>query len=154
MVIAANDLPHAHVFVIYHAAQVVGGRSVGPQQHQVVELRIEIADVAMQPIPDHDLFAVRATKANDRLDPDRRRPRVVAPPPIVARNLAPRALLLAHGGQLVRRAIAVVGGTRLKQLIGHFPMPLHTRGLQQRLFVRTQPEALQRLYQRSDVLRQ
>ena len=38
MVVAPNDMRHAHVVVVGHDRQVIGRRAIGTQQHQIVEI--------------------------------------------------------------------------------------------------------------------
>ena len=88
-----------------------------------------------------------AAKAHDRINPSPRRAALPATP-VVARVRAPRALLLAHGRELVRRAAKMIGGPPLQQVLRHFAVPLNTRGLQQRLAIQVQVESPQRLNER------
>ena len=151
VIVAADDLAHSHVLVVNHAAQVVGGRSIGAQQHQVVELRVEIADLAMQPVLHHDRLDIGPPETQHRLHSGARFGSI-PPTAVVARVLAAGALLLAHFRQFFWRAVAVVGRPQLKQPMRHFAMPFQPRRLQQRLAVRIQPETPQRFNQLSDVL--
>ena len=100
----------AHVVVVDHHREHVGGRAVGAQQHHVVEGTVVDIDITLYQIRYDRPPRLRCPKADDRVDAGRRlRLIAVAPATVVKRGPACGACLGAHGLQLLRRAIAPVG---------------------------------------------
>ena len=72
MVIAADDLGDAHVPVVHHHAEVIGGGAVGPGDDEVVQLAVADLDAALdQVVPGHHAVH-RVLEAHHRLDAGRR----------------------------------------------------------------------------------
>ena len=72
VIVAADDMGDAHVVIVDHHGQHVGGVAVGAQQHQVVELLVLPDHVALHLIVDHGFAGLRRLEADDGLDPGRR----------------------------------------------------------------------------------
>src|SRR3546814_8298714 len=72
VVVAADDMGHAHVVVVDDDRQHVGRRAVGTQQHEIVELLVGDADIALNMIADYYLAFGRHPDADDGRDNGRR----------------------------------------------------------------------------------
>jgi hypothetical protein len=84
VIVAADDVGHAHVVVVDHHRQHVGRRAVGAQQHQVVEVLVLPGDAALHLVVDRGLAGERGLEADHRLDVRARFGRVaVAPAPVI-----------------------------------------------------------------------
>ena len=65
MVVAADDVGHAHVVVVDHHRQHVGRGAVRPQQDEIVELGIGDRDAALDEVLDHGFALAWGLQAND-----------------------------------------------------------------------------------------
>ena len=69
MVVAADDVRHVHVVIVDDDRMHVGGRSIGAQQHHVVELLVGDAHRALHEVLDNGFAGCRRFQANDGLMP-------------------------------------------------------------------------------------
>ncbi len=125
--IAAHDVADLHQVIVDHHAQVVGGKAVALEQHQVVQGRIVDGDRAVQHVVKDRLAVERHRQTDDRGDPLRfilgtLRRRQGAAVAVVADVLFVPALLLAQHGQPLLRAVAVVGKAVFYQPVGIVPV--------------------------------
>ena len=58
MVVAADDVGDAHECIIHDGREVVGGRAVGAEDHEVIELLGVEGDLAVDGVVDHDVAAI------------------------------------------------------------------------------------------------
>jgi hypothetical protein len=66
VVVAANDVGDAHVVIVDHHGQHVGGRAVGAEQDQVVDVGIGARDCALHVVGDGEFADVGHAEADDR----------------------------------------------------------------------------------------
>ena len=66
VVVAADDMGDAHVDVVDHDREHVGGRAVGAQQHHVVELRVGDPHGALDEVVDDGLALLRRPQPDHR----------------------------------------------------------------------------------------
>ncbi len=110
VVIAADDVGDAHVVIVHHHGQHVSGRSVRPQQHEIVEILVLPRDAALHLIVDDGFAGLRRFQPDDRLHAARRLGRItVAPAPVIKFGSALAPGSLAHFRQFFRRGIAAIG---------------------------------------------
>ena len=69
VVVAADDVGDAHVVVVDHDRQHVGRRSVGAQQHEIVEVLVLEDHAALDLILDDGLAVERRPQADGGLQP-------------------------------------------------------------------------------------
>ena len=72
MIVSANDMGDAHVVIVDHYGEIVGGRSVAAQDHEIVEVLVGEDDPALDAILDHGFAFARGLEADRRLYPRRR----------------------------------------------------------------------------------
>ena len=60
MIVAANDVRHAHVVVVDDDGEHVGRIAVRAQEHQVVEVLVGERDLALNEVVDHRLALLPA----------------------------------------------------------------------------------------------
>ena len=65
MVVAANDVRHAHVVVVDDDAEHIGRGAVAAQQDEIVELGILDGDFALDHVGDRDGAVLRCAQADD-----------------------------------------------------------------------------------------
>src|SRR3546814_10055297 len=65
MVVAANDVRHAHVVVVDDDAEHIGRRAVAPQQDEIVEFGILDGDLALDLVGDRYRAVLRRAQADD-----------------------------------------------------------------------------------------
>ena len=91
VVVAADDVGHAHVVVVDHHRQHVGRIAVGAQQHEIVEVLVLPGDAALDLVLDHGLAGQRRLQPDRGLDAGRRVGRIaVAPAAVVKPASCPR----------------------------------------------------------------
>ena len=136
MVVAADDMGDRHVMVVHHDGKIVGGRAVGAQDDEVVELLVRDRDGALHVVGDDGLAVAR------RLEADGRRAafgRVlcieIAAVPVIERGAALGARPLAHRFELGRAAIAAIGMARGDERLDRLGMARQSRRLQHDLAV-------------------
>ena len=144
VIVAPDDLRHAHVVVVDHHGQHVGGRPVGAQQHEVVEVAVRPGDGALHGIVQRRLTVLRGLEADYGLDAGGGLGRVaVTPASVVARRPAFFPGEVAHLLELGRRGIAMIGPALGQQACGRFAMTLHPLGLIDHVTVPIEPEPRQ-----------
>ena len=143
--VAADDVGDPHGAVVDDVRQMVGGKAVRLQEHEVVEQHVAEADLAAQQVvadglplglggePD-DLGAALGLVAGAQVG-------VVAVAAVVFRGLAPLLLLFPHRGELVRRAVAGVGLALPHQTLGRFVVALEARWVGLKIRPRVAPLA-------------
>ena len=151
MVVAADDMGHAHVVIVHHHGKHVGGRAVGAQQHHVVELGIGNPHLALHKVADNGLALARRLEANcERSVPGRLRRVPVAPEPVVAKALAARGGCLPHRLEFLRRGIAAIGRPGRQHCPGDLCMARPPGELVARRFVGVEAEPGQPVEDRGD----
>ena len=104
MIVAADDVGHAHIVVVDHHAKVIGWTAVGAQDDQVVQLAVGNLDLALNGINDHALALNRAFEADNGIHACRCLSRVaIAPGAVVACARG------AHGVQLLTATVTAIG---------------------------------------------
>ncbi len=136
VIVAADDMSDTHVVVVDHHGQHVGGRAVGSQQHQVVQVLVLPRHAALDLVFDDGLTGERRLEPDHRLDAGRGFARIaVAPAAVVELRAALAARGLAHLRELLGARIAMVGLAGGEQLLRHFSMARRTGELVDRLAV-------------------
>ena len=140
----ADHVGDAHVVVVRHDREHVGGRAVAAEQHHVVELLRGEPHVALHEIRDDGLAVQRRAEAHRRIDPGRCvGGAAVAAAAVVADRPSGGARRVALFGELRGGAPAAVRFTFRQQTFGEFPMTLCAAGLEQRLAVPVQAQPSQ-----------
>ena len=141
VVVAADDAADAHVHVVHHHGEVVGGRAVAAREHQVVEFAVAEGDVAADEVVHHHFAVGGVAKTHHRRRVARRRRGEIPAAAVVARLFLARELRLAPGGEIFGRAVAAVGVAGIQQVIEHLPVSVEALGLVERplVVVQTQP---------------
>ena len=123
MIGAADHMGHAHVEIVHHNGQHIGGRAVRTQQHHVIKLIVGEAHIAQHQVL-HDGFALIA-----RLQPHHKRSAgrcfrgvAIAPASIIADGITRRPLCFAHLNQFVLRGVTAIGFALGQQRLGYFAM--------------------------------
>jgi hypothetical protein len=151
VIVAANDVGHAHVVVVDHHGEHVGRVTVGAQQHEVVEILVLPCDAALDLIVDHGFAGLRRLEADHRLDAGRRLGRIaVAPAAVVAHGAAFGLGGLAHLRQFLGRGVAAVGLAGGEQLLGDLAMSGCILELIDRVAVPIDAEPFQAVENRAD----
>ena len=65
MIVATNDVCHAHVVIVDDDGEHVGRIAVRAQEHQVVEVLVGERDFALNEVVDHRLALLPGLKADD-----------------------------------------------------------------------------------------
>ena len=142
MVVAPDDVGDAHVVVVHHHGQIVGGGPVGAQQHQVIELDVAEADLPLHQVVQHRVAVERPLEADH-----------VGRVGIVGRLVAPRTAdgaalgpgLFAHRLQLRHGQVAAIGLSGGQQRHHCLPVPVGAGMLEHRLCIRGNAEPAQPL---------
>ncbi len=139
VVVAAQDVGDAHVPVVDHDAEVVGGGAVRARDDQIVEFAVVEADRALDHVVPGGGAFLRVLEAHDGLaalgDGGQRLAGFGAPGSVVARLVAAGARGFAHGFHFLGRAVAVVGGAGGQHLRDHFAVAVHALHLVEGAFV-------------------
>ena len=132
MVVAADNVGNAHIVVVHHNAEVVGRRTVGAGDNQVVKCFIGDRDFAFDQVRPLGNAVQRRFETDNRLHVGRDFGKGFAffgtPAAVVSR----RAFFfgfLAHGFQLFFTAIAVVGGAFFQEFGDDFFIAVEAAGL-------------------------
>jgi hypothetical protein len=151
MIVAANDVGDAHVMVVNHHRQHIGGRAVGAQQDHVVQLCILDDDAALHRILDHGFACLWGLDA-DHIGRafGRFLRRAIAPAAIIAHRLLGCPLLFAQRGQFLGRGIAFIRMATVEQLLRDLRMARCAGELEHRFFVSAQPKPVQTVENRGD----
>ncbi len=140
VLLAADDVGHAHVVVVRGHGQIVGGIAVGPQQDQVVQVLVGKTDRAAHQVLDHRLPLQRRLEAHHiRLTVLLR-----AGAPVAPGRVEGVALLAGHrlqGLGLLGREVAAERPAPLDQLVNHRSVDVGAGELEDRrgLKIQAQP---------------
>ena len=141
MVVAADDLRHAHVVVVHHNRQHVGRVAVGAQQHKIVEVFVGPGDAALHLVVNNSVALLRRAQPHHGLDAGRRLGGVaVTPAAIVAPRLALRPGGLAHLVKFLLRSIAEIGLAACHQRQRRLAVAVRPGKLEGRLAVPVKPK--------------
>ena len=136
VIVAPDNVGHAHVVIIHTNGEHVGRRAVSTQQDEVVDLRVLYFDPALNHILDHQGALGRCLHTNDKGRTRGRFGRIaVAPAAIVAGVAALSLGGLAHLGQLFGRGEALVGAALGQHLLRDVPVTIGAGGLEHRVFI-------------------
>src|SRR5690606_37163872 len=145
VVVAAHHVGDAHVHVVHHHREVVGGMAVGAEDHQVVELAVGDLDPALDlVVPGHRALQ-RVAETDDAVRVVAVRQAGVARGAVVARLLARGHRPLAHRLELFLRLVGVVRVAGGDQLLGDLAVTVQALGLVDRTLVVVEPEPVHRL---------
>ncbi len=151
VVIATHDMGHARMHVIHHDRKVVGWRTVGTNEDEVIEVRI----LEFDRTTDHVLELNRAFErngcANDIRSTGRAGLLARATAAIIHRLLACGLKLFAHFLDIGLGAPALVGMAPGNELFGASEVHIQPLALVNRLFV---PVQSQPLHRSEDVVRE
>ncbi len=121
MVVAADDMGDRHVEIVHHHREIIGGRTVGAQDDEIVQLLVRNRDLALHQIGDGGDALLLGAEPDHRLDAGRRILGIaVAPGAVIAHRLAGLERLEAHRLQFLGRAVAVIGLALRQELLGDF----------------------------------
>ncbi len=151
MVVAPDDVGHAHIVIVDHHRQHVCRRAVGTQEHEIVEVLVLPYHAALNLIVNRGLAGDRRPQADHRLDPGGGLGGVaVAPTPVIelGATFAPRPL--AHLVELLLGGVAAIGLPGGKQLLGHLAVPRGAGELIDGVAVPFDPEPGQPIEDRGD----
>ena len=121
--VATHDVADLHQMVVHHIGQMVGGKTIALQKHQIVQRLVLESDRAVQHVLKRSLALQRCLQSDHRCDSLGRvfgtlAGAEIATMAVVADSLLLRALFLAQRVQPLRRAVAVVGLVFLHQPVG------------------------------------
>ena len=123
VIVAADDVRHAHIVIVDHHRQHIGRRAVRTQQDIVIDLGILHRHPALNRIFDHGFAFLRRFQPDDeRCASGRFRRVAVAPAAVVTQWLLGGALGRAHLFQFFGRGVAAIGVACIEQLLRHFGM--------------------------------
>ena len=138
VVVAPDDVGHPHVVVIDHDGEVVGGRPVGPQQDQVVQVHVLEDHLALDLVVDPRGSLLGRTQADHVGPPGVDRPLRVAPGGADHPAFSPGALALL--GQFVGGHEVPVGTPPGQEVQRHFAVAVGAAELEDRRLVRLQAQ--------------
>jgi hypothetical protein len=139
VIIAADHMGHAHVHVIDDHAKIVGRRTVGARDNQIIQLSIFEGDIAVHEVMHHDLALERILEADDRLDAGTR-VATIAPAAVVTRFFLARHLFAAQLLEFFLGAVAAIRLAGCEELLDHLAIARKARGLEERTLVGREPE--------------
>ena len=114
MVVAADDMRHAHVVVVHDDGEHIRRSAIRTKQHKIVEVLVLPNDAPLHLILDHCLAGKRGLEPDHRLDPGRGFGCIAIAPTAVIELGAPLAArLLAHLREFLRRGVAKIGTARV-----------------------------------------
>ena len=123
-----------HVHVVHHDAEIIGGRTVGSRDDQIVELAVLKHDAAVHHVVDHHFTGERILEAHHGRHA-RERIGALAPTSVVARLFTACDLLSAHLLQFLLAAVAAIGFAAGEQLFDDVLVAVEALGLIKRTFV-------------------
>ena len=142
MVVAADDVRHAHVVIVHDHREHIGGGAIGAQQDIIVEFARIDGDVTLDLIGNRHLARLRGLQPHDIGRARRGFTRIaVAPAAVIAHRQLLLALLGAHRLQLLRGGEALVSLAHIEQLVRNLGMARRALALEYRCVVpiETQP---------------
>ena len=150
MIVAADDVSHAHVVIVDHDRQHIGRRPVRPEQHEVVQLGVLDGHLALDPIVDRGLAVLRCLQPDDEGAIGIFRSILVAPGAADAQRLLGRLRLCAHRGEFVGGQIAAIGVAVRDHRMRDRRVAVGARELIGRCLVGIEPEPMHPLQDRVD----
>ncbi len=150
VIVAADDVGDAHVPVVDHHREVVGGKAVRAEDHHVVEFAVADLDAALDAVVEHHAAFGGVLEADHPVGIVAVRQVQIPRAAVVARLLLGGHRRLAHR---VEFFLALVGVVRLAlghQLLGHLAITIDAVGLVDRAFVVVQAQPVHRLQNRVD----
>ncbi len=129
MVVAADNVGNLHLQIVDDDGEIVGRRAVRACDHEIVELGIGDDDTALDHVLDDDIPLEGILETHDRLDAGRRSAGACATTAIVAGLESFRPLLVAHGIELLRCAVAMVGLALAEQSLDVLAIAFETLSL-------------------------
>ena len=140
VVVAADDVGDAHVQVVHHHREVVGGVAVGAEDHQVVEFIVAPLDAALDLVLEHHAAADRVLEADDAVGVVAFCFVAVAVVAVVTRLEVGGHRRLAHGLELFLGFVGVIGGAVGDHLFRDLAVAVQAVGLEDRAFVVVQAQ--------------
>src|SRR5699024_6444458 len=131
VIVAADDQVDAHVEIVDDYGKVVGRRTIGAHDHQIVELAVGHLDGPAHAIAKQDRSGKRDAKANDRIDALGSLLEIAAVA-VVARLYAGIHGALTQALQALFLAIAGIGLFVFEQAVNHFAVTRHALALVER----------------------
>ena len=122
----------AHVQIVYHHAEIIGGRAIGAGDNQIVERFVGYADFAFHQILPSGVAFERGFEAHHRLAAFGQRRQHFArlrPPAAIICGGAFFFGFFAHGFELFFAAIAVISVALLEQLGNHLAVAVEILSL-------------------------
>ena len=139
VVVAANDVGDAHVDIVHHHAEVVGGRAVGAGDNQIVQLVVADFDAAFDFVVPRHYATLRVFEAQHRLHAfghgRQGFARLGSPGAVVARFLLGGHLAFAQGIEFFHAHVAGVNQISRLHVCDDFFVAIHALHLVERAFV-------------------
>src|SRR5690606_5081410 len=134
----------AHVPVVYHNTEVVGGCTVWPGDDEVIQLTVVKGDWPLDHIVPRRYTILWSAEADDRLavggHGGQRFARFRAPGTVVTGLQPGRTGFFSHGFDFFRRTVAVVGSAFWQHALDHLAVAVHAPHLIKGAFVGIQPQ--------------
>ena len=118
MVVAADDVRHAHIVIVDDDREHIRRRAFRPQQDHVVQLGVGHGNLALYLIDDGHTAGLRRAEADDERCAAAVGRIAVAPAPVIAHRRLRGALGGAHRLKLVGRGEAFIGVACCQQGVG------------------------------------
>ena len=151
VVVAPDRMGDPHLVVVDDDGEHIGGGSVAPQQHHVVELAVGEPDSALDGVLDRGLALARRPEPDHRVDSGRRFGRIAVAPATVIEHRPSFGLgALAHFGELLRCGITVIGFALVEQAVRRLDMAREAQKLAYRLTIPVKPEPGEAVIDRRD----
>ena len=151
VVVAADDVGHAHVVVVDDDGEHVGRVAVGSQEHEVVEVLVGEGHLALHLVVDDRLALPGGAQPNDRGYAGGRLGGVaVAPAAVVAHGLALPPRLFAHLLQILGAGVTAIGRAFGEHFVHDLAVPGGALELADRVAVPVEPEPLEPIEDRVD----
>ncbi len=129
VIVAANDMGDAHVRIVDHHREVIGGRSVGTGDDEIVELGVVESDGPAHQILEHHLPVRRVAEAHHRANALGRWILTVAAQAVISRLFLGHHLLGPQRIEPFPAAIAPIGRPLRKHTFNDLPVTIKTLGL-------------------------
>ena len=140
MIVATDDLGDAHVDVVDHHREVVGGEPVRTQHHEIVEFGVGPLHPALDLVLEHHAAGFRIPETQHAVGIVAVRQVLVARAAVVARFLAAVLQRGPHRVEFVLRFVGPVGLAGIVQRLRHLAVAFHPPGLVERAFVRVEAQ--------------
>ncbi len=130
VVIAADDMRHAHVVVVDDDGEHISRSAIRTKQDEIIEVLVLPNHAPLHLVLDHCLASQRSLEPEHRLDPGRGFGWVaIAPTAVIELGTALAARLLAHLHEFLWRGVAKIGTARVKQRASDLAVALGVRKL-------------------------